>query len=103
MTKTADLTQRVLHRTKESETPQVSEFTYCVEVPGFLEGKSLFETHCSLFWCANRQTDMCVSAYLNTPNPNAATMSVQVREKFDEVPDSGCGGEFHSLTLVLLL
>lgn len=67
---------------QKSETVLQSsqKFTYSVEIPGFLEGESLFETHYSQSLVnANRQTDVCLSAYLNTPHPNAATMSVQVR------------------------
>lgn len=63
MTKTADLTQKESppHTTEKRERERaalgrrVMEFTYCV--PGFLEGKSLFETHCSL---RPQQADRCV-------------------------------------------
>lgn len=56
---------------QKSETVLQSsqKFTYSVEIPGFLEGESLFETHYSQSLVnANRQTDVCLSAYLNTPH-----------------------------------
>lgn len=58
-----------------------AQSTYCVEVPGPLEGKSLLETHCSLKSppAAHRQP-VCASAYLNIPHPkkNSQIVSVQV-------------------------
>lgn len=49
------------------------QFTYWVEVPGPLEGKSLFQTHCSLVcYTSSTQTKyvcVCENAYLNIPHP----------------------------------
>lgn len=48
-------------------------FTYSAENPGPLEGKSLFETHCSLAcFTGSRQAYsvcVCANAYLNIPHP----------------------------------
>lgn len=53
-----------------------AQSTYCVEVPGPLEGKSLLETHCSLKSppAAHRQP-VCANAYLNIPHPKKTLKS----------------------------
>lgn len=50
------------------------QFTYSVKVPCPLEGKSLFETHCSPSLLCQQHTDrlcvcVCANAYLSTPHP----------------------------------
>lgn len=97
MRKTADWTKgfSFLRGLKEEEAQSESLlFTYSVEVPAPLEGKSLFETHCSLV-CYTRGIQAeplcvyacvcvcaCANAYLNIPHPKTRqTMSVQVGER----------------------
>ena len=67
------------------------QFTYTAEVPGPLERKSLFETHCSLVWYnSGTQTEyvclcvcICVCKCIpeHSPPKTLQTMSVQVRER----------------------
>lgn len=50
-------------------------FTYCVKVPGPLEGKSLFETHCSLACSTSGTQTECVCVRTHTwifPTQNSA-------------------------------
>lgn len=70
MRKTADWTKGVTasHRGGRGGSLGKPQFTYSVEVPGPLEGKSLFETHCSLLSdtpAAHRQI-MCVCVQTHT-------------------------------------
>lgn len=72
-----------------------AQWTYCVEVPGPLEGKSLLETHCSLKSpaTAHRQP-VCADAYLNIPHPKekkklSQTVSVQVGESGNQSEGEG--------------
>lgn len=90
MRKTADWTKgisRLSHRGGRGGSLGKPQFTYGAEVPGPLERKSLFETHCSLKSAprASTQTNcvcVCANAYLNIPHPKTLqTMSVQVGER----------------------
>lgn len=80
---------------EEEEEAQLTQFTYSAECPGSLEGKSLFETHCSLVrYTKSTQTNyvrvsmralVCVNAYLNIPHPKLSKPCLYKSESETEV------------------
>lgn len=91
MRKTADWTKRNLPASfwrGRGGSAREPLFTYGAENPGPLEGKSLFETHCSpACLTSNRQAYslcVCANAYLNIPHPKLRKPCLYKLEKEKE-------------------